>query len=256
MKDFQLNKEYAFDFAFMHPLTMKTAGVELGDVCLVNIYLTNHHIDMLCTCWPSTQVDLANVAVNRNYLQLYGVQPQPALFIKSNGLVKFKANNVDVKFVPAASSSFSPVENSTDLKLVNDFLKEIYANKHLLVGQFMSLTFMGQKLTFRAVSIQGNRVKEPVTDEDRLARQLNDFLTLRDNPNEIEIYEVSSTTQFSILTSVDVEHDQSENVQQKRVVTLNDVSGLEKEIQLLKEFFVYPFEYSDLYKEIGPSVFI
>ena len=59
----------------------------------------------------------------------------------------------------------------------------------------------------------------------------------------------SYKTQFSISNPI-AENDNL-NESREHIIKFNDIAGLNKEIELLKEFFIQPFEFSGLYKQIG-----
>ena len=86
---------------------------------------------------------------------------------------------------------------------------------------------------------------EPVTLNTEQFKSVDSY----DSQLYNQIYQVTTKTKFSLVKAKNKQEsvDSSENSK----VTFKDLAGLEKEIDLLKECFSNPFEFSELYESIG-----
>ena len=280
----QISKEFLFDFAFMNPLTMKLMNLDVGESVLVT------HMDsalsLVVTCWPSTQIFQPHVSLSKNYLAINGMNsPTELLVQKLRKLNTQIAVNMSITFQNGLSSNnpFAVTLNDAsavedDQKLILAYLKEIYLNKCLRSEQNVFLNYMGQLLVFKVFSIDGQEEKthakksqsKPNSSQiDLLASEL-DNVSLGGNmkgshftdsnmkavecldyqtQNSLKLFKVSEKTQITCLTT------NLESIAEKKdiiePILLKDIGGLEKEINLLKEFFINPFKFTELYKKIG-----
>ena len=156
------------------------------------------------------------------------------------------------------------------------YLKEIYLGKFLQTNQPLSIVYLGQRLIFKVLNITSNQLTQQLNGKHNdLSTSFESILSLNDKPvsfNETnikatsladkfakqlqinweiidEIFQVNTKTQFSISNPI-VENDNL-NESREHIIKFNDIAGLNKEIELLKEFFIQPFEFSGLYKQIG-----
>lgn len=243
--------------------------------------------EFLCTCWPLSQIDPSQISINKNLTMLNGIKSDSStnlLVIKPEiESKKSIADEVDIEFVRSLSSTdlfdeeqdLNEKEND-DLEMIMNFLKEIYLNKFIMPGQCLNLTYMGQKLVFKIIYIGSNRETSEVNLSKKLEKSLHlDEEKSRKNSiwqsglnnkeesvdlirkltsHELKLYTVKNGTRFSIIKNVDLNKTDSdfENALVKsKKFTFNDIGGLEKEMQLLREFFIDPFRFDELYKQIG-----
>jgi hypothetical protein len=170
--------------------------------------------------------------------------------------------------------------DSGDLKLILGFLKEIHTNKILVESdktpQSLFLIYMGQLLVFKIESMEGgggggeklSNVKKTVnlnalTNElcnfsiDKKQHQqfaevnlkpieILDFFRVDEN---LKYFKIVNGTQFNLINTS--ESLPQEKLTLSKLITLNDIGGLEKEIDLLREFFINPFKFAKLYEKIG-----
>ena len=273
IKDLQIGKEYLFDYAFLNPATMRLADLKLNDLLLLKDLNTN--TDCVAVCWPSASVDLSQIALNKNYLALNCIPlEQPVVCSKLTTRSK-PASLINLEYVNSANG-FSVEE---DLSLVMAYLKEIYLGKCILSKQSISVVYMGQKLVFKIVSISAKEIPKDKKlnnhESSDLSSNFETMLNLNEktatftevnmSPSVLsgnlakqlqidtlpveQIFKVNSDTQFGIESNAKSEI--TELPEQIVKFKFSDIGGLDKEIELLKEFFIQPFNHSGLYKQIG-----
>ena len=237
-----ISKECAFDFAFLNPATMKLLKVALGDPILLRLAMNeSDSIEIVCTCWPSTQIDQSDVSITKTYLNLNGIKldiDSSVILFSSHTFDRYKAERVEIELI---NNRF---EDQFELNLIESFFKEIYLNKYIISNkQTLLLNYMGQQLFARVVKIHG---------QEDLSVKLEKSLKL-DGFSCSHVYEITSSTKFSISSSRSDNNNNIDDVNQSanRTITFKDVAGLDREIQILKEFFINPFEYSHVYRDIG-----
>ena len=284
----QISKEFLFDFAFMHPTTIKLMNLSIGDSFCVTCPSTN--MSLIVTCWPSAQISQSHISICRQYFLINGfcLEMTCHLLAQKHGWKTNQiAKNLNLKFEPTQSTcdpfDVAVVDNenndanqTNDRKLIISFLKEIHRKKFLILSetQHLFLNYMGQLLVFKLVGIDGgggSREKKSINKSslDSLVKDLNNLsfeksdikqfvdVNLKpveykefDNLKHLKYFQVVETTNISLL----------ENIEERRLtekqVTLNDIGGLEKEIEMLREFFINPFKYVELYKKIGREYFL
>ena len=284
----QISKEFLFDFAFMHPTTLKLMNLNIGDSFCVTCPTTN--MSLIVTCWPSAQINQSHISICKQYLLINGfcLEMTCHLLAKKHALKTNHqiAKNLNLKFEPTQSTCdpFVAVvanenndeKQTNDLKLIVSFLKEIHRKKFLILSetQHLFLNYMGQLLVFKLVGIDGiggsgERKSLKKSSIDSLVKDLNnlsfeksdtkhfvdvnlkpvEYLDLDNLKQHLNSFQVVETTNISLLENID-EKSLTENV-----ITLNDIGGLEKEIEMLREFFINPFKYAELYKKIGREYF-
>lgn len=240
-KDFQLlSKDYTFDFAFVHPSTMRTLRIGPADPLL--LVRPADSLDMLCTAWPSTQLDLADVSLSKTYLNLNGVKLDSTnniLFARPDPSRCFKAANIDVDLLINNRELF---DEQAETRLIESLLKDTYLNKHVLDGQSLFLNYMGKQLVFKITRVDARN------ESSSLADRFDKSLKLTNNIQLPTLYRIDTSTRITISRP----HDEDSSPEAvPKVVGFKDVAGLDREIQLLKEFFIQPFEFADAYKKIG-----
>jgi hypothetical protein len=143
-----LKKEYLFDYAFIHPITMKLVNLKLGDLILVK-----YQADLCfpAVCWPLSQLEKWQVALSKPMLSLHGLQVRAEndVNVKVFKLDKStceKAEKVILSIVNATDCLFNKTDRennndeedsaeSSESSLVLGFLKEMYLNKYVLENQ-------------------------------------------------------------------------------------------------------------------------
>lgn len=260
-----ISVEYTFDFAYINQATMKACNIELGDTILVKIAIDNdsNPIEIICTCWPSNQLELTDIALSKVYLNINGIDLNSnktnVIVVKPNRLRKVNANTIDIELIKSlCSTNFIDLAtkfDNTEVELIQNFLKEIYLNKFVLTSrQYLYLNYMGQKLIFKVTRITDN--------EKDLAKQFEKSLSISNESSDsklvnVVVYGVNSQTKFVLRANTTTKTaDTNENMPMNlEMVKFINVAGLDKEIQLLKEFFIHPFDYSGLYKQIGTIIY-
>lgn len=199
-------------------------------------------IEFVCTVWPSTQVDLSDLALTKSYLNLNGVKIDSnltgAVLTRPDPARRFKAENIHVELVNQAV-----IENSQEIELVESFLRETYLNKYIIDGQSMFLNYMGQSLLFKVIRVESKN--------DSIEERLENTLKL--NEQTRMVYRVETSTRISLSRREDQKRQES-TITSSTKIGFKEVSGLDREIQLLKEFFVFPFEFADTYRKIGVDI--
>ncbi|CAF0716586.1 unnamed protein product [Brachionus calyciflorus] len=279
-KDIQINKEYLNNFAFLNPNTMKISNLELGDNILVKIISNTNKLtsQFTCVCWPSNQIDQSNISLNKNLLFLNGLSiPQTVLVQKLPK--KLQANEIDIEYVRNLSSiNLFESESSQleDTKLITGFLKEIYLNKSVIPGQNLLFNYMGQKLVFKIIYIDAKPESKKCNSKN-LAVNFEKSLSLNDvSKNEkaldlldlnykdelvdfkdvlnfdMSLYTINNKTKFNLVNNFDVKAlDFEMPIEKGKKISFQDIGGLDKEISILKEFFIDQFQNDELYKQIG-----
>jgi hypothetical protein len=272
-KDLQIGKDYLFDFAFLNGLTIKTANIQLDDMIVVQS--KENQTNLAFTCWPSSQLDCSHIALSSYYLSINGMKQESnvSFYWKKidKSLIK-TAKSVTIEFQPHLSSVRdlnldNEDENlKQDLNLILFYLKEKHLNKVVLFNQNIFVTFMGQKVVFKITNIRVQPNKNQNKNKhdskmDLITNQMNLSLTMNETrsgvcenqfkgmiPNDLEFYKIDSKTKIDYIKNGPEPEIEARSQKQ---IGFNDIGGLEKEIELLKEFFVSPFENNELYKRIG-----
>lgn len=249
-------------------MTMKLSNFRLGDLIVIKDLNTN--VNAVVLAWSSPLVDFNQIALNNIYSSLTNIPLDKfVLCFKPNHAPQLA---LDVKL----SYALDQFNIDQDCDLVLAYLKEIYLGKYVLLDQPMFVSYMGQKLIFKIENILANNstVDSKILNGDDLSHNLAASLNLSEKPagfteinmkaklvnsqlmNEFQIetdltnqiYQVNSQTKFSLalkkITNNDVKSAETN-------FKLADIAGLDKEIELLKEFFIQPFQFCDLYKQVG-----
>lgn len=219
---------------------MRDFRVGLGETVLLRL----GSIDLPCTCWPSVQIDLCDIALSKPYLNMYGIKPEAKsniIVLKSNCFTKSKARMMEVELVNGERFEMDQFE----LNLAQSFVKETYLAKHVIEFQNLFLNYMGQPLLFKIIRIE-------VESTDDLPEKFKETVKITDSFNIPILYEITSSTRIflSKLREVSEMSGIQQNMSNK-IIKFNKVAGLDREIQILKELFIYPFEYANFYKKIG-----
>lgn len=114
-----------------------------------------------------------------------------------------------------------------------------------------SIDLISEKLTNSSLTDS----KEAFSDQIQTVISTSDRF-FKDSTISTQIYQITQRTQLNLRRSSsnsEAEFDQETEVYSKNEsrILFKDLAGLDKEIELLKEFFFNPFEYSDLYNNIG-----
>lgn len=230
------------DFAYMNPITMKSSNISLGDRLLIK----NGTSVICCTSWPSGQVELGQVALNRQYLGLNGFSFDQLLVQKMRKEEIKQADQVVIEQVESACRLDESQDE--DVQLILEFLRERYLNKIVTGSQYLHLAYMGQQLVFKIASvISKKKKKSQVNDISKKLESLN----LNGVHENSEFYAISQSTSFKLATSVGKEDTKKEIESANRRVTFKDIGGMEKEIELVKEIFIDTFKFSAQYDELG-----
>ena len=177
--------------------------------------------------------------------------------------------------------------NNNEKQLILSLLKEIYYNKIVILNQYLFINYIGQRLVFQIEQIDSNQFKNEKSLENSLSNELTKKLNLnsenekifsnefvvddikpircdqnkyqfnyfninRDDENSLKYFLINQKTKFVLIEN---ENQNSENEiksdENEIKIMFDSIGGLEKEINILKELFVSPFEFIDLYKKIG-----
>ena len=269
---------------------MKLLSLDMGDCILISNFHNSSSQEtkkeLVLTCWPSTHLEPSQISLNKQYTSVNGLKFDEANLVLIQKLNKTKislATQINVEFMPSLSNASLFVSSKTseneeqehDLELIASFLKEIHTNKHVVSKQMVYVHYMGQILVFKVNSVGKQSEKRALNDIESIANRLNESLKLDYNGNKVaegkgfienELKPVkvegfgSSNDGYSLITGKTEVCIMRESNEEKveddavRKYMFKDVGGLEKEIELLKELFISPFEFGDLYKRIGAVV--
>ncbi len=176
-------------------------------------------------------------------------------------------------------------EINNEKQLILSLLKEIYLNKIVILNQYLFINYIGQRLVFQIEQIDSNKLISKNNFENSLSNELSEKLNINyENDkifcnefisNDVDIRPVkcdkskykfnyfnceNNLTYFVIdkktkFVLIEPENENSKNEikvnENESEIKFDSIGGLEKEIKILKELFVSPFEYVDLYKRIG-----
>ncbi len=230
---------------------MRSSEFKLNDLLIIKDLNTN--TNMLACCWPSPLVDLSQISLNKTYLALNSIQNDQSLicYRLNNNKVSRIVNNLSLECM---TTNFD-ISKDTDLVLA--YLKEIYLNKYIQIKQPMSIFYMGNQLIFKIIDIKSKN--NQIDKQNDLSSSFDNIMNLNENKhlkietNLInEIFQINMNSQISLNKSF---HENNEIPEQIQKYNLTDIAGLDKEISLLKEFFIQPFQYSSLYKQIGIFIY-
>lgn len=281
-KEIQINKEYLIDFVFINPNTMKNSNFNLGDTLVIKMISNKNLISQFSSvCWPSNQISLFNLGINKKIMSLNGIfECQTVMVQKYEDRKKLQAVEIDVEYVSNLSStSIFDLEStfSEDSNLILAFLKEIYLNKTIIAGQHLTITYMGQNLVFKAIYIDGLTTQEKANTIN-LMNKIENSLKLTESglpdylpetilwdsikefqhliETDLNLYTISQKTKFNLINSFDLkEINFDAPIEKGKKNSLNDIGGLDKEIDILKDYFINQFNLDNLYKQIG-KIFI
>lgn len=272
----------------MNPTTMKYLNLDMGDCILLSSKDKDSIHELILTCWPSSQLEASQIAFNKYYTSINALnfdETKLVLVQKLNKTNISACNQMNIEFMSSLSSgslfisskSSKDDELTDDLELVVSFLKETLTNKCVTSKQLVFVQYMGQSLVFKVSSLDKKSAKRKVNDVDSITNQLNETLKFDYNGNKVNEGKVfiesdlkpvksesfaqngngfsliTAKTVISINRGSDLNAEKAET-EAVRKYMFRDVGGLEKEIELLKEFFISPFEFGDLYKRIGAVI--
>lgn len=257
---------------------MRYSNFNLGDTIIVKLISNKNLISQFCcVCWPSNQVNIFNLALSKSLLNLNGItECQTVLVQKLESEKNLKAVEIDIEYVKNLSSTSLFDFESTypeDSDLILALLKETYLNKSIVAGQHLILTYMGQRLVFKAIYADGlpNKV---MLDSKSLQNKIENSLKLTetnlpaniyetfayDSKKEFEhliefnknIYTISHKTKFNLINNFDLKEINFDAPMEKgRKISFNEIGGLGKEIEILKDYFINQLNFDGLYKQIG-----
>ncbi|KAL4230306.1 spermatogenesis associated protein 5 [Mactra antiquata] len=131
--------------AYLHPSLMQLLGFSIGGSCIVN------HTNIL-TCWPSSDIGTTTVGLSDSFMSSEQIKPNSLVsvqpFVESGLLVK------EIHVVPCNRES-GDVNDS-----VLNFLKKSVEHHHICNGSRLSMSYFGQKWTFRVTDIIVQSVKQ------------------------------------------------------------------------------------------------
>jgi ATP-dependent 26S proteasome regulatory subunit len=233
-------------------------------------------VNLVFTCWPSPQLDCSQIALNSYYMNINGMSQRanPNLYWKKieKSLIK-TAKSISIEFQSHLSRFLELNINDEDenlkqdLDLIISILKEKNLNKVVLLNQNIFVSFLGQKMAFKIISIRAQSNKsenknKKDTNVDLIANKMDKRLNLLETnekqerlnqfkeiiSEDLNFYKIDSKTKIDLVkTKLELKKEPiSQNI-----LGFDDIGGLEKEIEQLKEFFISPFENRELYKRIG-----
>jgi ATP-dependent 26S proteasome regulatory subunit len=255
----QISKDYAFDLAFLNPLTMKLWGLELGDTLLIQNLDENTLIsEFVCSCWPMIQIDTNQISLNNQYVALNNLTLNKSVLVVRKLKKEIQlARNLSIEFLKNFSNNSQNFlenhQNENDIDLIVDFAKQVYLNKSVILKQFIFLNYMGQKLVFIIKSINSksnnNSSSSVQTINDKL-ENLNLQNGLLRKIKTKDIFTIDSKTKLHIVNHLNSSEKKSASYK-KAEIRFDEIGGLDKEIELIKEFFINPFKYENYYKQVG-----
>ena len=116
--------------------------------------------ELILTCWPSSQLEASQIAFNKYYTSINGLNFDDIKLVLVQKLNKTNisaCNQMNIEFMPSLSSgslfvSSKPSEDdelSDDLELVVSFLKEKLTNKCVTIKQLVFVQYMGHSLVLK-----------------------------------------------------------------------------------------------------------
>ena len=162
-------------------------------------------------------------------------------------------------------------------------------NKSVLIGQPMCVTYMGQLLVFRVKRVdeeegEARGTHRPaidcispaefdkcmnLNDTEQQQQQQQQLTPVHLDPSKfvtesgrladfkslpIVVYRVTAWTKLSFFTHNEINGDSDEQQGDEETSDdeqLEEIAGLSKEMEQLREIFVEPFEFADLYRQVG-----
>jgi hypothetical protein len=227
-KDLDICKDILFDFVFMNPSTMAELKVNIGTYVVIE-----QNGVSLCTglCWPHAQIPLDRVAMNKHYSQSSQIDPcLPTSLCRNPNAVRV-ISRITLNMLNSRIDG-----NAADAFYLTNYLKQTYLNKCILNKRPVYCTFMGQKFYFAVAEIE-------CTASQDLSEAFN-TISLSDS----SLYRIVVDTEFVVGQS---SRNVPENAEHSPDLNFESIGGLVNEIELIKELFIYPFQYFDLYKNIG-----
>lgn len=241
--------------------------VDIGNVCL------NKYYSMINSIQVTPETNLFISKIDNSSVEEYA----------SRISIKF----IDSLSSP---NSFIDNDEQMDTSMISGFIKEFYMNKCITKDQNLFITYLGQKLVFKIMDVNCEKLKKQkqkgtASNQDEICQKLekslilndkkpgftesnlqpvslssskiisdqNDFINaIESQKSNLKLFLINSKTKIEMIKEIDPKLSE-ENKEESKLdrVTFKDIGGLEKEIELLKEFFVNPFHHTDLYKKIG-----
>ena len=245
---------------------------------------------LIASCWPSAQIQPDQISLNKFYLTSNNLRFDDDTKIALQKLDTTKVPVTSQINIRLIETSYKLSPNEIDLVL--SFLKEIYMNKTVRINNVLVLNYMGRKILFRIDDVNNSATKtksKKVDNIELVIERFNLTMNLNDNKKDSFIdsdikpvglsdeflndenkvffmkshfktdkiysdsFKINADTKFNLLENslevIEIEANKAPKIY------LKDVAGLDKEIAILKEFFINPFERSDLYKEIGNFIY-
>lgn len=265
--DLTINKDYLFDYAFINSSIMNMLKIDLGDLLLVQYFniQSNSLIKLLSVAWPSDHINQDQISLSKyNYMLNIGNFTNIKLNDKSNYLLIKKLNKasakqskeIRLKFIEKLSTIniFETDLAADEENLILNLLKEIYLHKIVAQNQYIFINYIGQKLVFQLEQIDSsiendiaNELEDKLNFQDRTIKY--EFEYFKQSDLKINYYIVCKETKFLLV--INESNNKKEINLNESLVDFESIGGLEKEISQLKDFFITPFEFGELYKKIG-----
>ena len=271
-KELEIHKEFIQDFAFINPNTMNLCNFKIGSALAIEYLQGGQIVHSSVTCWPLISLPIDKIALSKQSIFVNNLSVEATIrrIFSILNQKKFHVTQISLNLLLTKGNK-NVNFNDTDSKLLVDYIKEIYLNKFISKSQLLIVTFMGQRLVFEIVTLVSNEKisKQEFNLNEKFEKQLK-ISSIESSPsakvglsfNEVDIkpidslnestvslYLVDKNTNFKILNmkaSVDVKEKKNENL-----IKFEDIGGLNNEIELIKDLFIYPFELTTIYQHIG-----
>lgn len=277
-----MNKEYLFDFLFLNPQTMSLCGFKIGSPLLIEYTTSDSSMSpsyICCTCWPLHTIQIDRISLNKQYT--LSNQIDTIKRIKLYTKHPYEINKLNLTILSSNHSNILTSITNQDQNLIINYLKNIYLNKLIINNQQLQIVYLGHRLQFQVLNILSNakyKASSPLINRDGIDDSLfsiNKQLNNLNLNNELKFIEIQNNNQILLVESplsslnisfysinnntiieIDVfKHEINANNENNdlKLIKFNNIGGLDNEIELVKELFVYPFEeeYSHLYRDIG-----
>jgi hypothetical protein len=194
----------------------------------------------------------------------------------------------DSIFINENNNTENEDEINNEKELILSLLKEIYLNKIVILNQYLFINYIGQRLVFKIQQIDSNQlnINKEKDMENLLSNELGNKLNLNNESvkissnefvvddikpvkcdqfnyrfnyfnhdnNNLKYFIIDKKTKFVLNENVNENLNKINEIKEEEndsKIKFDSIGGLEKEIKILKELFVSPFEFTDLYKKIG-----
>jgi hypothetical protein len=260
-KELEIGKEFLFDFVFMNPITMKLCNFKIGNYLVIEDSQGEY---ISVKCWPLLSLQIDRISLSKQIIFDYNLTIETPSSIRRIFKI-IKEDMFDISQITLNPIFSKLALNENDLKkLLPIYLKGIYLKKFITKNQLISVIYMGQKLVLEIENMITNEKKKKKEENktDTLNEKfekldLNKSLIFNESnlkpidsnlfDKNVSLYLIDQKTSVKIINISDDEKTKN----MENLVMFKDVGGLKDEIKKLKQLFINPFEFSNIYKNLG-----